>query len=347
MRAAVLLLVIAGMGYRQVVWLLGILFHVEISKSSLQRWVGEIAGQLPGFEKMIKLLNEKRPITEGHLDEMFPRGTDDCVLVLKDGHGRILASQAVGKRDEETVKPFLQRIGDTGIRLKSFYTDGCRAYFNAIRAVFGDTVNIQYDYFHIIQNAWRHLRKWATEHRRDVKRRSENVSTPWYKKRLTELAKNLWDNRYLVFKSEKNMTEEEKELPAEVVGSDQKIGDLRAFLGGIWNIFEDSRDEREAMEALEKLKEMKTDRKNPVPFRKVTEFMEKHFRWMTAFLRCENVRRNSLAETSMRVLRRLEIAHDGFRSDKGREDFLRIYQAVRYLGWNIYDPPELMEIQDE
>lgn len=62
---------------------------------------------------------------------------------------------------------------------------------------------------------------------------------------------------------------------------------------------------------------------------------------MTTFLRHHHVQRNSLAETGMRVLRRLEIEHDGFRSEKGREDLLRIYQAIRYLGWSIYDPPDL------
>jgi hypothetical protein len=34
MRAAVVLLVIAGMGYRRVEWLLGVLFHGAVSKSS-------------------------------------------------------------------------------------------------------------------------------------------------------------------------------------------------------------------------------------------------------------------------------------------------------------------------
>ena len=53
---------------------------------------------------------------------------------------------------------------------------------------------------------------------------------------------------------------------------------------------------------------------------------------MTEYLRKDGVRRNSLAESGMRVLRRLEIEHDGFRSEKGRDNCLRIYQAVKYLG---------------
>ena len=35
---------------------------------------------------------------------------------------------------------------------------------------------------------------------------------------------------------------------------------------------------------------------------------------------------------------RVEAEHDGFRTDDSREDFLKIYQAVKYLGWSIHGP---------
>jgi hypothetical protein len=72
MRAAVLLLVIAGMGYRRVEWLLGVLFPVAVSKSSLQRGLREVAAQRPNADAIIERLHAKAPITEGHLDEIFP-----------------------------------------------------------------------------------------------------------------------------------------------------------------------------------------------------------------------------------------------------------------------------------
>ena len=346
MRAAVLLLVIAGMGYRQVSWLLNALFHVQISKSSLHRWVKEVASQLPAFEKMIELLNDKQPITEGHLDELYPLGVKHFLLVLKDEHGRILDAQPAEKKDEATTRSFLQRFKDLRINFKAFYTDGCKPYYNAIRTVFGDDVAIQYDYFHIIQNIWRKIRGWVTDYRKDVKTRSENATTPWYKKKLETLASNLWKHRFLILKAEKNMSDEEKELLEELVISDQKIGKIRAFLSGVWDIFENSEDEASAREALSKLKREQPNLKNPEPFQKSIGFLEKNFGWMTAFLRCDRVKRNSLSESGMRTLRRLEFAHDGFRSDEGRENFLRIYQAIKYLDWDVYKPPpELMNSQ--
>jgi hypothetical protein len=93
---------------------------------------------------------------------------------------------------------------------------------------------------------------------------------------------------------------------------------------------------------LQGLKHQPHDTQRPQPFEKVLSFLKDNFAWLTAFSRHDHVHRNSLAGSGMHVLRRLEIEHDGFRSDKGREDFLRIYQAIKYLGWFAYDPHDLM-----
>ncbi len=319
MRAAVLLLVIAGMGYRSVSWLLNALFHISISKSSLHRWVGEIANQLPDEDIIIQMLNNKKPITEGHLDELFTTGIKQCVLVLKDEHGRIISTQAVDSRDAENVKPFLQKIKELGIPIKAFYTDGCKAYYNAIRSVFGEQISIQYDYFHIIQNAWKHLRRWFTGYRKDLKKRGENAKTVRYKKKLLGRAESLWDNRYLIFKAEKKMTEDEKAQLLEIIESDNQISNLRSFLCGIWNIFEDSDDEQAAREYFGKLKAKDFDSKNPKPFKTVIKYLDDHFKWMTSYLRNDHVKRNSLSETSMRVLREF------------RKNNIPIFQKLLYI----------------
>jgi hypothetical protein len=73
----------------------------------------------------------------------------------------------------------------------------------------------------------------------------------------------------------------------------------------------------------------------------VSNYLDEHFKNMTTFLRVPGVQRNSLAESGMRVLRRLEQNHDGFRTGKGRQNALKIYQAVTYLGWSIHNPPNL------
>lgn len=339
MRAAVLLVVVAGVGYRRAAWLLEQLFHVIVSKSALQRWTCEIADSLPQGDQMIKALHEKETITEAHFDEIFPRGTAACVLVIKDEHGRIIATEEVDKRDEDTVAKFLERLKALKLPLAAFYIDGCKAYYNAIRTVFGEAVAIQYDYFHVMQNIWRKLWKWALERRRQQKARAEESWTPWYRKKLEALAKSLWQNRYLLFKSEEGMDEKEREKLVELMEADHYIGRLRRFMDGVWAIFDGSEDEAEARQALARLKQLPVDRDKPEAFEKVVSYLESHFEWMTAYLRHEGVKRNSLAESGMRVLRRLEVEHDGFRSKEGRENCLRIYQAVKYLGWSVHQLP--------
>jgi hypothetical protein len=75
MRAAVLLLVVAGIGYRRVWWRLAPRFRVEVSQSSLPRGVCAIAQTLPSAEEISRRLNPTLPLHAGHLDELFPRGT--------------------------------------------------------------------------------------------------------------------------------------------------------------------------------------------------------------------------------------------------------------------------------
>ena len=114
MRAAVLLLVIAGMGYRSKAWLMEVLFHVNTSKSSLQRWVGEVASDLPKGDEIVQLLNQKQPINECHLDEILHQSLNHCVLVIKDEHGRILATEPVEKlsgRKCQTVSTTDEKLG--------------------------------------------------------------------------------------------------------------------------------------------------------------------------------------------------------------------------------------------
>jgi hypothetical protein len=336
-RAAVLLTVIAAVGYRRVAWLLQELFRVSTSKSTLARWIKEVAHDLPSEDEIVQMLDDDKPITEGHFDEIFPRGkAGGCVLVLKDEHGRVVATQQVEHRDEEHVTAFLERIKDLGLRIKTFYIDTCQAYRKTIPKVFPG-VQIQLDLFHILQNVWRHTWKFFVRRRRQIASNAKEVATPWYKARLKALASSLWKNRHLLFKSEKRMSDEEKAKLVEICESDAKVGRIRAFLCGVWRIFDDETDDAKARKALEALKRQGYAKESE-HHEKALNFLDDTFEQATTYLRVKGVKRNSLAECGMRTLRRLEKEHDGFRTDDSRQDFLKIYQAVKYLGWSVHGP---------
>jgi hypothetical protein len=337
MRAA-LLAVMGGVGLRTVCWLMKMLFHVEISKSSLDRWVKECAAQLPDAAGMAQLLNEDKTITEGHFDEIFGKGQrpKKCTMVLRDEHGRIFAAEEIEERTEATVTAFLEKVKSWGIEIRVFYVDGCEAYRNAIRAVFVDAV-IQYDYFHVIQTIFRKLRKAFVAHRKSVKQRSKSVETPWYSTKLEALAKKLWDNRGLIFKNPDNITPEENQRLCELIEEDRFVEKLRHFMGRVWGIFTESESELAARQRLGHLKQLPSVAENPKSaFAKAVGFLDDRFEDMIAFLAHPRVRRNSLAETGIRCLRRLERGHDGFRGAEGLDCYLRIYQAVKYCDWTVH-----------
>lgn len=339
LRLGVFLCVIAGLGTRQTSWLMHILFQVSVSKSALDRWVDEVADALPSPDEMVKLLHKAQPITQGHFDEIFPLGTQRCLVVLKDEHGRIVGAQEVKQRDEEHVEPFLQRLKGLGLELKIFYIDHWPAYAKAIKAVYPQA-HIQFDYFHSLQNVWRKVWGEFRTHRRDLKERGEAAQTKWYSEKLKHLAAELWKNRYIFFKSEEHLTAEEKETMQEVLRTQPEMSFLRGFLDKVWAIFEGPTTEAEAQAKLAELKQYAAHHEKD-GYTKSIAFLDDHFKNMTTFLRVPGVQRNSLAETGMRVLRRLERNHDGFRSDKGRQNAIKIYQAVTYLGWSIHNPPNL------
>jgi hypothetical protein len=334
--AAVLIIVIGAIGYRRAAWLLQELFRVSTSKSALARWVKDVASQLPSKEEMVAILNERKPISEVHFDEIYPRGrtASGCVLVAKDEHGRIFASEDIDKRDEASVRSFLEWLHALGLKIRTFYIDTCQTYRTVIPQVFKG-VRIQLDYFHIIQNVWRHLWKFFVSRRKAIAARAEKVETPWYKAHLKALAKSLWTNRHVLFKSERRLSDDERVTLAEICEADKDVGQIRAFLRGVWRIFDDSNDERQARQAIEKLKAEGYKDKSK-HYDRAISFLDDTFEQATTYLREPDVQRNSLAESGMRTLRRLEIEHDGFRSGDSREDFLRIYQAVKYLGWSVH-----------
>ena len=156
-------------------FLMQVLFHLELTKSTLDRWIKQYAAQLPDAAEMAKLMHSTLPIREAHFDEIFAKGQrpKKCTLVLRDEHGRIFAAREVEQRDTDTVVDFLEEVKGWNLDIGVFYVDGCEAYKKAIPKVFPEAI-IQYDYFHVIQNIWKKLRKLVVERRKNIKQRGES-----------------------------------------------------------------------------------------------------------------------------------------------------------------------------
>jgi hypothetical protein len=300
----------------------------------VERWIVEVAGHLPDAEQMAKHLLALRPVAEAHFDELFPRGTRDPVLVVRDEHGRLLLAEEVEDRQVTHVVPVLEKLKSWGFRFRSVYIDHYESYEQAIAQVFPDA-HIQHDFFHILQNAWRKVWKAFVDDRKEVKRRSQEVTTPRYKAKLEALAKRLWEKRHLVFTTDDHLDEDERVELCELVAQRPWLGTMRAFLHRVRGIFTDAKGELGARQRLGRLRVF-ADAQSVSAFGKVVAFLEGRFDNMITFLRVSGVRRNSLAETGMRTLRRLEQGHDGFRTAASRDCYVRIFQAIRYCRWTVY-----------
>jgi hypothetical protein len=47
------------------------------------------------------------PTTECHIDGYYPRGTDNCVMVVKDEHDRILMTHEAASEKGDAARQFL------------------------------------------------------------------------------------------------------------------------------------------------------------------------------------------------------------------------------------------------
>jgi hypothetical protein len=335
LRAAVLLAVVGGVGLRGVSWLLGALFHLEVPKSTLDRWVKCCASQLPDSADLVHLMDQVHPIREAHFDEIFTLGGVLCSLVLRDEHGRIFAVETVPERTEAAVVAFLTKVKGWGLDLKTFYVDGCEAYRAAIPQVFPGAV-IQYDNFHVIQNIFRKLWKAVVTRRKELKQEGVALECAFSSGRLLRLAARIWDGRYLFFTRENKLSEAQRAELTDLLERDRVLRDVRGFVQKVWGIFEAST----AAEAQRRLQDLSTavEVTEGSAFEKASDFLKGRFDDMVAYLKHPGVKRNSLAETGIRCLRRLERGHDGFRGEEGLNSYVKLYQAIKYLGWTVYRP---------
>ena len=108
-RVACYLAVVCGVSLRHIALIFAALFLIPITKSSIKRWMDDIGSHLPSQEEMLRQLLALTPATECHIDGYYPRGTDHCVMVVKDEHDRILMTHEAASENGDDARQFLRR----------------------------------------------------------------------------------------------------------------------------------------------------------------------------------------------------------------------------------------------
>jgi len=330
-RLSCYLAVSCGVTLRNIATLFTVIFLVEITKSSIKRWIDEIGENLPNDEEMLKQLIEiKKPI-ECHIDGYYPMGTDNCVMVIKDEYDRILITNEVQSENKDDAIIFLKKIKDQDINIVSAFSDYSKSYTESIKEVFPD-IKFQADHFHTIKNIWKNLKKAYLDFRREVKE-DANINHLKNDDHLTELAKKLWDLRWVFLKKPENITSEEIREIKKIQKLDKKgfTKSFRSILKNLVGLFDKSKSEKSAKGKLERLRKKITTIDNKY-YNKIIKFLDDHWTEAVQYLKNDGAsKRSSNSESGMRLLRRLEKNHDGIRSEKSRKNYIKIYQQISYF----------------
>src|SRR5512145_956956 len=332
-RLACYLAVVCGVSLRHIALLFSALFLIPITKSSIKRWIADIGSNLPTPEEMLRHLLALTPVTECHIDGYYPLGTDNCVMVVKDEHARILMTHEAASENGDDARQFLQRLKDHGLKVPAAFSDYSQSFTEAIKAVYPHA-RLQADHFHTVKNIWGHLKKALLAYRRKIKARGEAQ----HDQDCVELAKTLWKLRWSLLKKPTNFSAEEKQAIAELEREDEGfVHSFRSIIRQLVHIFDHSHSEAQAKLRLQQLRN-DIRAVDDDHLEKILTFFDDHWDQALRYLRKKGMgkhRRGSNSESGMRLLRRLEKNHDGIRSAATRQHYIQIYQAIKYLSLDI------------
>jgi len=303
-------------------------YGIETSISAVERWKTAEAETLPSIGQIIKMLNEKKKITALHLDEYKATGTKSWELAIRDEHGRLIFSIRLKQRDTWHIKAILRWFRLLGLEIKIFYVDFWLAYPPAIKAIYPNA-DLQYDFFHIIQNIHRHLYRALTAYRKAFYNAKTVKEQAGLRK---QLHKQLWQHRYLLFTNEENLTAEQRQILDQLLQDHANtiVEQIVLFRQQLRVIFNECDTFSVALENLALLILEGWADVSP-HFSKIMSFLQKHIDHMLTYLRKPDVQRNSLSECTVRSLRRLEKTRQGFKTHKGRVNHLKLLQWNKYL----------------
>jgi len=346
-RLSCYLSVVFGISLRRIALLFSYLFLIPISKSSIKRWIDQIGSNLPTQDEMLKQLLVLKPVTQCHIDGYYPMGTDNCVMVVRDEHDRILMTYETKSENGADARKFLKRLKALGLNVTSAFSDYSESFTSAIKEVFPHA-RFQADHFHTVKNIWKHLKKSLLSYRRKIKANGEEQKDD----NLLELAKQLWKMRWSLLKKPSNLSSEEKQTIVELEKADEGfVQSFRSIIRQLVNIFDHSHSEAQAKLRLKQLRK-EIEAAEDKNLNKILKFFDDHWDQAFRYLRKKGMgkhRRDSNSESGMRLLRRLEKNHDGIRSATTRQHYIQIYQAIKYLSLDVVDfiekGPKMNEIQ--
>jgi hypothetical protein len=284
---------------------------------------------------MLRQLLALAPATECHIDGYYPLGTDNCVMVVKDEHDRILMTHEAASENGDDARQFLHRCKALGLHVTATFSDYSQSFTEAIKAVYPQA-RFQADHFHTVKNIWGHLKKSLLSYRRKVKASGEAQQH----EASMALAQKLWTLRWSLLKKPSNLAAEEKQAMAALESEEAGfVHSCRNIIRQLVHIFDHAHSDAQAPLRLHQLRQ-DIQALADHQLHKIPQCFDAHWDQAMRYLRKKGMgkhRRGSNSESGMRRLRRLEKNHDGIRSPATRPHSMQIYQAMQYLSCDVAD----------
>jgi len=296
-------------------------FNITGSRSTLDRWKHKEADNL-NFKDLIEKLKPSRVLC---LDDLDPERSTHKHLITSDRiKGCILYIDALLSQSGEEVVKYLITLKELGIdEVTCFIVDMWKSFPQAIHEVY-PKAKIQYDYFHI----WEAINRYLDNAMKEYSRYLRYTGSP-------ELAQKVWFYRRIFLKHPKRYTEKNRELMNEIISSCKEglLTNILVLKDRIRNIFENSTSIEEAYEKKNKLYFEGWHKKNR-HFKKIIKlFMNvPTCEYMFTYLKEPDVPRSGNPENSIKLVRSWEGPRYGFRTTKGLQDHLKLYQKMKYSG---------------
>ena len=297
--------------------------NTTASKSTVDRWKHQAAARIP-FARLIPLLgfsgllglDEYKPRRAAHYDVLACDAQTGRLLYLEECPERARGAASLPRGTVEHVCGHLRALG---LQPRAVLVDMAVAYPKVLKRVW-PMARLQFDYFHVIQEAYRHLNAALLALRRALRTQGRDDDA-W----------ELWDARPRMLRRPDRLTPAAFEHQLRLVAVIPELAPLLDAKERLHAIFAAGT----AAEATIRRHAFLHQGYSDPALQRLQQFLAS-WRWpyMITYLTHPGVPRCSRAEACIRQWRLMEKVRYGL-SARGRQDHLKLFQMRRYLGWKI------------
>ncbi len=297
-------------------------YNTTGSKSSFDRWKQKEADRYE-FKEIISQLEFSGILS---LDDYKPLRSNSYDLFASDAKtGRILylETQGVSQGRGKVVK-FLETLKGFGLKPWAIVFDLWSAFPKSVQKVFPGIL-IQYDHFHVMNQIHRYLKNALLQFRRQLKEAG-----------LKDLQEEIWQHKWRLLKNMDRWTLQDHFIIEDLmkVYRGTVVEKILLFKECLFQLFNNVQSRQEAFQKRDELYEQTWWRSSWHLTKVMQLLMSPKFPYMLTYLDYPEIPRAGNSETLIRTWRQIERVRYGFKTQKGKQNHLKLYQIKHYLNDN-------------